>query len=182
MDDAGIIELFFSRDEAALSESERQYGALLYTVAYGLLSCRPDAEECVNDCLNEAWSRIPPERPENLRAWLCRVTRNISIDRWRREHAQKRNAGVPLALSELAECLPDPHGVQAGLEAREIGRAVDAWLRTLPAEDRRLFVRRYFFGEPLKALEAERGEKLAVRMHRLRKALRAYLEKEEIYL
>ena len=136
-----------------------------------LLGVREDAEECVNDTYMEAWNSMPEQRPERLQAWLGRVVRNLSISRWRREHRQKRYAGMDLLLSELDDCVP----------------ARDDTARTaeLSAEERTLFLRRYWNGEPLSQLAKERNVPpgaLAQRMHRLRLRLKAKLELEGITL
>ncbi len=109
MEDPQIVELYWQRDETAIAETDAEYGGFCRRIAQNLLGIREDAEECVNDVYGEAWSSMPTERPEKLRAWLGRVVRNISIDRWRQNHAQKRYAGMESLLSELDECVPAHH-------------------------------------------------------------------------
>ena len=181
MEDREIVALYWQRSERAVAETDAKYGAFCHTVALGLLSVREDAEECVNDAYQAAWESMPEEKPDKLRAWLGRVVRNLSIDRWRREHRQKRYAGIEALLSELDDCVPSASDVERTVEAAELGRAVDAWLRTLPEDDAALFLRRYWNGTPLKTLASERGvapNKLAQRMYRLRLGLKGALEKE----
>ena len=181
MEDREIVALYWARDERALTETDAKYGAFCHAVALGLLSVREDAEECVNDAYQAAWESMPEERPDKLRAWLGRVVRNLSIDRWRKNHRQKRCAGLETLLSELDDCVPSAEDVEQTVEAAELGRAVDAWLRTLPEDDAALFLRRYWNGAPLQTLAKERGvapNKLAQRMYRLRLGLRDALEKE----
>ncbi len=186
MEDREIVALYWRRDERAITETDRKYGGLCRAIAMNLLGVREDAEECVNDTWLQAWNSMPEQRPERLRAWLGRVVRNLSISRWRAAHRQKRYAGIELLLSELDECVPDPSaGPENAAEAKEIGLAVDRWLRSLDEEDRRLFLRRYWYGDALNRLAEASGEdaaRLAQRMFRLRKKLKAALEKEGIGL
>ena len=185
MDDLAIVELYHRREEQAIAESDKKYGALCRSIALRLLSLREDAEECVNDTWHAAWNRIPPERPHSLGAFLGRITRNLSVSRWRREHAQKRYDGMEILLSELEDCVPAPGTVEEALDRRQLARAISAWLDSLAEEDRRLFIRRYWYGDPVKELAAERGERangISQRLLRLRKALRTFLESEGVEL
>ncbi len=185
MEDSAIIDLYWARNEQAISETRRKYGAYCSAIARRLLGSPEDAEECVSDTWHAAWNAMPPERPGSLRAWLGRVVRNLSLARWNREHRQKRDRGVTELLSELEDCLPAPATAETALEARELGRALDAWLAGLTQADRRLFLRRYWYGLSLKDLARGTGMKpdqLAQRMFRLRRSLREALEKEGIDL
>ena len=185
MEDREIVALYWRRDERAITETDRKYGGLCRAIAMNLLSVREDAEECVNDTWLQAWNSMPEQRPERLRAWLGRVVRNLSISRWRAAHRQKRYAGIELLLSELDECVPSPDDTQRTVELNELSTLIDGWLRTLSEEDRTLFLRRYWNGEQLAALAAERNiapGSLAQRMHRLRAGLKTKLEQEGIVL
>ena len=184
MEDSQIIELYWRRDESAITETDRKYGPLLQKIAMDLLSSRPDAEECVNDTYHRAWTSIPPEFPARLRAWLGTVIRHIAINRWRGGLAQKRG-GLTQVLSELEESIPSPQTVERELESAELGAVISRWLRSLPEEDRILFVRRYWYGAALRDLAARHGipyGKLTQRMYRLRLSLKAALDKEDISL
>lgn len=185
MDDRQIIELYWSRDEQAIAETDRKYGAYCRAIAMNLLGEHRDTEECVSDAYHQAWRSIPPQRPVSLRAWLGRVVRNFSLNRWKRDRAMKRGGGMECLLGELEECVPSPQTVERRLESEQLGAVISAWLRELPREDRVLFLRRYWYGEALKELARERGEsagRLAQRMYRLRAELRRALEKEGITL
>ena len=185
MEDREIVALYWRRDERAITETDRKYGGLCRAIAMNLLGVREDAEECVNDTWLQAWNSMPEQRPERLRAWLGRVVRNLSISRWRAAHRQKRYAGIELLLSELDECVPSPDDTQRTVELNELSTLIDGWLRTLSEEDRALFLRRYWNGEQLAALAAERNAapgSLAQRMHRLRAGLKTKLEQEGIVL
>ena len=180
MEDAAIIELYWARSERAIEETRSKYGGYCYSISYNLLRSHEDAEETVSDTYHAAWNAMPPEKPQSLRAWLGRVVRNLSLKRWNREHRQKRDAGLTALLEELADCLPAPDTAEKQLEARELSRALDAWLA-----DRQLFVRRYWYGLSLQDLARERKlppARLAQKMLRLRQSLRKALEKEGIAL
>ena len=182
MDDMEIIALFEQRKEEAVAAAARKYGGYCQTIAQNLLGFE-DAEECVSDTWLAAWNRIPPARPASLRAFLGRITRTISISRFRSLHAQKRGVGLTLLLSELEDCLPDPKGVEEALETRELARLLSDWLRGLPREDRVWFLRRYWYGVTVKQLAGEAGcteNQMAQGMRKLRQALRAKLEQEGI--
>ena len=179
MDDPAIIALYFARDEDALAETALKYGAYCSRIAENLLTLPEDAEECVNDTWLAAWNAIPPTRPGSLRAFLGRITRNLSVARFRQSRAQKRYSGMEALFSELEECLPARQDTESEFERAELSRALDAWLRKLEPDDRVLFLRRYWYGDALALLAAQRGiseNRLAQRMRRLRLRLRASLE------
>lgn len=185
MEDQGILELYFRRSEQAISETAEKYGGYCGAVAANILTLPEDAEECLNDTWLAAWNDIPPSRPGCLRAYLGRLTRNLAITRYRYSHAGKRSAGMDLLLSELEDCLPAAGGVEQVLEQAELNRILRDWLDGLAAEDRKLFVRRYWYGVSVKALAAEAETKqnlMAQRLLRLRRKLKARLEQEGEYL
>ena len=180
MEDAAIIELYFSRSEDAIGETARKYGFYCWRIAHNILLRREDTEECVNDTWLAAWNAMPPERPACLRAFLGRITRNLSISRWRRERAGKRCSGAEVLLSELGECIPSGSGPETALDERLLTEAIAQWLGTLNADDRALFLRRYWYGDAVKLLASECGvgeNRMAQRMRRLRAGLRGALEK-----
>lgn len=185
MDDFAIVELFHLRDEQAIIESDRKYGSMCHSIALRLLELQEDAEECVNDTWHTAWKKMPPDRPNALGAFLGRITRNLSISRWRRNHAKKRYSGMEVLLSELEDCVPAPGTVEEDVDRLHLAQVISDWLDSLTEEDRWLFVRRYWYGDQVKELAAERGEQansLSQRLLRLRKALRIHLESEGVEL
>ena len=126
---------------------------------------------------------MPPDRPQILGSFLGRITRNLSISRWRRNHAKKRYDGMEVLLSELEDCVPTPDTVEEHLERRQLAQSISAWLDGLEDGDQRLFIRRYWYGDPVKELAAEWGQganALSQRLLRLRKGLRAFLESEGV--
>lgn len=184
MEDREIISLYNRRCEQAIMETESKYGAYCGAIASNVLEAAEDAEECVNDTWLAAWNSIPPSRPNCLRVFLGRLTRNLAITRWRYTHADKRQSGMTVLLSELEDCLPAADSVEKTLEQAELRRILIAWLDSLSAEDRRLFVRRYWYGVPVKTLAREADtlpNLMAQRLLRLRKKLKQILEQEGEY-
>ena len=175
MTDQEIINLYFARDEQAIVETHRQYGHSCMRTAMRILDSRPDAEECVNDTYLKAWNSIPPERPNVLAAFLCRITRNLAITRYRTLHRHKRNKDLELSLSELAECIP------AAEEDGTLRHLIDSFLRSADELDRRLFLGRYFHNYTVRRLAAAYGlteNAVSLRLFKMREKLRAALEKE----
>ena len=183
MTDHEILDLYFARDERAISSTALQYGAPLTRLSMRFVS-RQDAEECVSDTYLSAWNHIPPARPGHLFAWLAKVCRNLTVSRMRWDRADKRSADLVEFSEELAQCLPDER-IERERTAEEIGRAISDFLRTLPAEKRILFLRRYWFGDSLADAAERMGmteSNAKVTLYRLRGQLKEYLEKEGIAL
>ena len=181
MDDDAIVALYWARDEAAIAETDKKYGVYCRAIAQNILHSREDAEECVSDGYHHAWNAMPPQRPAQLPPFLGRIVRNLSISRWRQAHAQKRCAGMEVLLSELEDCLPAVGGVEDAAEAHALTRRLEAWLDGLEREDRALFLRRYWYGQPVQALAEIWGvtpNQMAKRLQRLRHSLRRQLQKE----
>ena len=185
MEDSAIIDLFNRRDEQAIAETAAKYAAYCGAVAGNILTLREDAEECLNDTWLAAWNDIPPSRPASLKSYLGRLTRNLAISRWRWAHAEKRYSGLELLLSELEDCVPARGGVEEQVEVQELGGFISKWLDNLNPDDRRLFVRRYWYGVRVRDLAAEarvRENSIAQRLFRLRRELRRCLEQEGVAL
>lgn len=183
MEDSQIIDLYWNRDQQAIEETADKYGGLLTRISQNILRSPRDAEECVNDTYLAAWNTIPPERPRTLGAYLGRIIRNLSISRYRANHAQKRYAGLEAMLSELEECVPGRADVEAELERRELGALLSSWLDALPREERDLFLRRYWYGEAVQDLAREAGltpNQASQRLFRLRGLLRTMLESKGV--
>ena len=181
MDDEKIIELFFARSEEALDALAQKYGRLLRGVAGNVLVDPRDTEECLNDAYLALWNKIPPEKPDPLSAYVCRVVRNLAVKRYHRNTAEKRNSAYDVALEEIEACFPSPSSVEGEMETMEAARRLNAFLEGLEQRDRILFVRRYYFSDPVKDLARRLGlspHAVSARLYRLRKALRKFLEKE----
>ena len=183
MTDEKIIEMLFERNETALGEIERKYSAFCHTVAANILTLREDREECVNDVLLALWNAIPPERPTLLGAYLCRITRNLAINRYRANHRDKRGGGqAAVAIDELNECLSDNGGTSMCDEVA-LRDAVNSFLRRLPDPARTVFVQRYWYVRAVADIAQEHGmseSHVKMILHRTRDRLRAHLNKEGI--
>ena len=180
MEDSAIVDLYWQRSERAIDESEQKYGAYCCTVAYNILSDSQDAEECVNDTWLGAWNAMPAARPARLGAFLCKITRNLSLDKLRHRTRLKRS-GVVAVLEELRECLPDRSNEAETVERKELLAAVDAFLAELPVDERVAFVGRYWLMLPLQDMARQlhcREGTLKSSLYRTRKKLRRHLEQE----
>ncbi len=185
MDDEQIIKLYFNRNEQAIAETATKYGAYCHRIALNILSLREDAEECVNDTYHAAWKQMPPAFPASLRAFIGRITRNLSISRFRANRAQKRYQEMEILLSELEDCIPAPNNVEQALDKHQLSEFISNWLDTLSMDDCTLFVRRYWHGDAVQLLAHECGctqNQMAQRMLRLRRSLKKALEEEGVIL
>ena len=184
MEDGMIIDLYWARSQQAIAESEKKYGPYCHAIARRILDREEDAEECVNDTWLRAWNTMPPQRPGILSAFFGKLTRNLSLDRWRRNKAAKRGGDqVEVALHELEDCLPDHRRPDEELEAGETAALISAFLRRQSEADRALFVRRYFHLEPLNDLADRFGMSVGQvksKLHRMRGRLKAELEREGV--
>lgn len=183
MDDSRMIELLFERNEAALAELERKYGAACYSVARNILGNDADAEECVNDSYLGVWNSIPPHRPRQLLPYVCRIVRNLAIKKYHQNTAQKRNSFYDVALDELSDCLFASDSPETDAAARQTGEYINAFLGTLDVLSRVIFVRRYWFSDSPEAIARRVGKSknfVAVRLTRTRQKLREYLKERGI--
>lgn len=182
MDDLQIIDLYWKRSESAIAETHQKYGKLCFRLAMNVLDNREDAEECVNDTYLATWNALPPNRPTHLMAFLGKLTRRISIDRWRGLSAQKRGGGqISLCLEELVDCESSAPGVEDTAVSREAAAALNALLDQLPSEERIIFVRRYFLMDSVGDIGRSFGyteDKTAAMLRRTREKLRKRLTKE----
>lgn len=183
MDDSRIIELYFARDNLAISETKNKYGKLLYSVSYNILNSREDAEECENDTYMSAWDCIPPNQPQVLSAFLSRITRNLSFKKLRHQTAQKRGGNsVALPLDELIASIPDSNNAISQLELTEI---LNAFLRALPLRERQVFICHYWYCDSIKDISRQFGftqSKVKMMLSRTRKKLLDHLEKQEVHI
>ncbi len=186
LSDEQIIDLYFAREERAIEETDKKYCEYLHTVAYSILSNEQDAEECLQDTYLKTWNTIPPERPRVFRAFLAKITRNLSLDRYERDGRQKRvPANMCVPLEEVQEFLPDGSDLARQVQAAAIGRIITEYLDG--TTDRRLyvFVSRYFFALtiPQIAKRLSCSESLVSKeLAQIKRELRILLEKEEIYV
>ncbi len=185
MNDSEIIELYWNKDHKAISASADKYGAYCFSIAYNILGSIQDAEECVNDTWFRTWKTIPPTRPENLRAFLAKITRSLSFDRYKAEKTQKRGGDeVPLVLDELSECISNELDVEGQVDVEELGKSINLFVCSLPERECNLFVRRYFFSASIKDIADQYGlaeNYVMVILSRVRKRLREHLYKEGFF-
>jgi RNA polymerase sigma-70 factor (ECF subfamily) len=185
MDDSQIIDLFFERSEQAINELSKKYGRVCKKVSQNILNNMLDAEECVNDAYLGTWNSIPPQRPNPLLTYVCRIVRNLSIKKYHANTAAKRNSYYDVALEELEDCLPSLDTADKELDARELAKIIDAFLDTLDRDNRVMFVRRYWFSDPLSEIAKMFGiteHNVSVRLSRIRAKMKKYLEEEGVSL
>ncbi len=183
MEDEKIVALYWERNENAIRETDRKYGSYCYAIAYNVLHSHEDSEECVNDTWNGAWNAMPPEKPTRLQGFLARMTRNIAIDRYRHDSAQKRSAEVESAIDEYWECIPNK---DASIEDEFVlKQAINGFLATLDLRTRVIFMRRYWYSMSVKdianCMRLSEGH-VSVILHRTRSKFKNYLTKNGVFI
>lgn len=181
MDDEQIIALFYERSERAIEELLAKYGTTAKRVAQNILNNEQDAEEVLNDASIALWNSIPPQHPQRLSAYFCRIARNAAISRYRANTAERRNGRYDAALDELAELLPAADSPEEELTAKELAAAINRFLGTIREDDRVLFVRRYWFADTVSEIAGSLGlppQYVSRRLFRTKKQLCAWLKKE----
>ncbi len=179
MEDDKIIELLWNREEQGIKELENKYGKELKRLSEHMLNVE-DAEECVSDTYIAVWNSIPPKKPHFLFAYISKICRNISLNKVEWNHASKRNAQTIELSSELEQCIPDTSNI---IDMREFGDILSAFLHTLPDEKRKMFIKRYWYGDSINELAqlfGYRNSKVKSILFRVRNELREYLEKEGV--
>ena len=180
MNDIEIIQLLESREEWAVAELEASYGAYCKSIALRMTGNQEDAAEILNDLWLRVWESVPPRKPQSLQHYLAKLTRNIALDRLRREQAEKRGGGeLPLVLEELEACIPDRATPESTLSATELGEAVERFLDTQSARARDVFLRRYYFAESVSEIAARyqmRESNVRLILSRTRARLKHYLK------
>lgn len=181
MDDKQIVELYWQRCESAIEETDKKYGRYCHYIAYHILADNEDAKEIVNDTYLKTWNTVPPNRPDPLKPYVGTISRQLSLNRYEAQHAQRRRGQVALALDELAECIPDTDsGADIG-ESVALSDALTRFLWGLPERTRILFVRRYFYMSPVAEIAADFSMKesaVTMLMLRTRRKLAHFLKKE----
>ena len=181
MEDAKIVALYWAREEAAIAESERKYGAYCYGIAQRVLANHEDTQETLDDTWLHAWNAIPPRKPPKLRPFFARLTRNLAINRWRRNTAEKRGAGMTLALEELPDLVSKGDEPQEEVERKELEETIRKFLSDCTKTQRDVFLRRYFFFESTEEIAARyamRESNVLNLLSRTRKKLKEHLRKE----
>jgi RNA polymerase sigma-70 factor (ECF subfamily) len=185
MDDNSILDLYFTRAESAISETAKKYGKYCLSIAENILGDTSDAEECVNDTYFKAWEAIPPKRPPSLRLFLGKITRNLSLNRFKGKNTQKRGGEFSVALSELEDCLPALENTEAEFDAKSAGAAISEFLNTLDQENRVMFVRRYWFGDSVKSVAVRFNAteaKVKSNLFRTRSKMKIFLDSKGVVI
>ena len=182
MEDDRIVNLYWQRDERAITETAAKYGKYLHGISYQILQNTEDADECVNDTYHDAWRSMPPHRPSVLSTFLGKITRRISIDLWRKNSAKKRGGSeIVLALDELEDCVAGTDDVEAEMEKRDLQRKLNAFLLGLPRLDRQVFMCRYWYMDSVSDIARQFAcseSKIKSMLYRTRNKLRTVLKKE----
>ena len=182
MEDTMIVDLYLNREESAIKETEKKYGARLRTLSFGIVGDRETAEECENDTYMEAWNRIPPNEPRTyLYAFLARIARHISLNCCRADKRLKRHAMICELSVELEQCIPAPDDTECRVDTMVLRELINGFLKTLTEEKRNVFLRRYWYMDSVAELSGRFSiseSKVKVMLFRCREAFRAYLEKE----
>lgn len=186
MNDSEILDLYWSRSENAIAATAEKYENYCRAISYHILGNDEDAKECVNDTWLNAWNSIPPKRPERLSAYLGKITRNLSLNRFKHYTAQKRGLGqTELVLSELSDCIASAGSVEESVEENVLAQSIEQFLYAKPRQKRSIFIRRYWYLQSIKEIADTYGmseSKLKSLLFRMRKELQIHLEKEGITL
>ena len=182
MDDKKIIDLLFERSEKVIQELSEKYGKLCHKIAQNILNNNSDAEECVNDTYLGVWNSIPPNHPESLVSYVCKIARNIACKRYNYNTASKRNSIYDVALEELEETLTSMKDVESEIESNQLTETIEQFLNTLDQKDRVIFMRRYYFSDSYAEISELTGlteKNVSVRLTRLRNKLKGYLTERD---
>ena len=186
MEDNQIVDLYWARSENAISETADKYSRYCHSIAYNILHSNEDSEECVNDTYLNAWNAMPDQRPSRLAAFLGKITRNLALKRWDWYNAEKRGSGqVMLVLEELQECIPAADHADQIVDNMVLADVFNRFLASLSQEKRIIFMRRYWYLCPVAEIAQDYSiskSKVKMSLHRTRKQLKLFLEKEGIDL
>lgn len=181
LEDSQIISLFYERSEQAIAELDRKYGAAVKKTVANILSSRQDVEECANDTYLGVWNSIPPQNPNPLISYVCKIARNLATWKYHSNTAQKRNGQYDLVLDELEECIPATNNVESDYEAKELSAAISRFLNSLSYDDRFCFLRRYWYADSVSDIATithGNSHRISVRLFRTREKLYRYLREE----
>ncbi|MCR5754315.1 MAG: sigma-70 family RNA polymerase sigma factor [Acetatifactor sp.] len=186
MDDKQIVDLYWQRNETAISETEKKYGRYCFSIAANILHNNEDARECVNDTFFGAWNAMPPHRPVILSTFLGKITRRLSLKRWRNKTADKRGGGsIAISIDELEDRIPSGKNIDDSIESAELTGIINAFLDNLPVSERRVFLRRYWYFDSIGDISSRYGfteSKVKMMLKRTRDKLLVCLQKEDIWV
>ena len=181
-----IIDLYFSRDEKAIGETAVKYGGYCFTISNNILKNNNDAQECVNDTYLRTWNSIPPTKPLKLGTFLGRITRNLSLDRYKFNRTKKREGSeFELLLTELEECVSSGLTIENEFDSNFVIQSINDWLLSQIPKNRVLFVRRYWYAESINDLASNHQiseSKVKSILFRMRKNLKIQLKREGVEL
>ncbi len=179
MDDSGIIQMYWDRNDQAIRATSDKYGHYCKAIAKNILNSEEDAEECVNDTYLNAWNAMPTHWPEQLATFLGKITRNLSFNRYKRNHTEKRGGGeITLVLDELTDCISDVDDVEQIIDRQELIKAINSFVRSLSVSKRNIFIRRYWYADSVSEIAKDNGMlqgTVSKTLERTRKQLKAYL-------
>lgn len=182
MTDEEIIQLYFNRNEIAIRETEKKYGAYCFQISNNILNNMEDSEECVNDTWLKTWEAIPPAYPKHFKLFLAKIVRNLSFNKYKAKYANKRGKGeISLVLDELEECLAGGQNVETEYIAKELQATINEFVYALPEKEGNIFIRRYFYSDSIKEISKRyqvSENNVCVILNRTRNKLRLRLEKE----
>lgn len=184
LEDKDIIRLYFERNEEAIRETKEKYGAYCFKTAENILGDFGKAEECLNSALLGVWNSVPPNDPKNLKIYFAKITRNFAVGILEKENAKKRGGALEIAAEELSEAIPSKESVEESCIAKELGEKINFFVSKLPETERKIFIRRYFFFETPEKIGEKFGfspNRVSVILHRTRKKLKKFLEKEGLF-
>lgn len=185
MEDEKIIEMFFERSEKAIQALDSKYGKMCHNLSYRIVNDRQDTEECVNDAYFAVWNAIPPAKPSPLRAYLCKIVRNISLKTYYKKGTVKQCSCYTTAIEEIEPYIAAPDTVETEIEATELTHMIERFLDTLTVENRVIFMRRYWFSDHCKEIAERVGlteKNVTVRLTRIRQKLKDYLTERKVFL
>ncbi len=186
MDDDMILDLYWERSESAINETAKKYGSYCLTIANNILQNNEDAEECVNDTYHKTWNTVPPQRPNSFRAFLGKITRNLSLNKYKEQRTKKRGGdNIAFMYSELEDCIPSSNNVEMESEANLVIDAINSCLLSMDSENRLVFVRRYWYADSIGAIATRfqmSESKVKSMLFRTRNKLKTYLENEGVIL
>lgn len=184
MEDNRIVDLYWTRNETAITETASKYGKYCYAIAYNILYDKEDADESVNDTYLGAWNAMPPHRPSILKTFLGKITRRVSLKKWRDSHRDKRGGGeVLLVLDELSECVPSNFMVEDEIIAKELAKTLNRFIAELPTTERQVFLCRYWYLDSIEQISMDfcfSTSKVKSMLYRTRAKLLSYLKKEGV--
>lgn len=179
MEDTKIVQLYWDRDSQAISETAAKYGNYCTSIALNILGNNEDAEECINDTYMNAWNSMPPHKPDILSAFLGKITRNLSFNRYKHNRAKKRGGSeISAVLDELSECVSDKNDIEQEIEYKELVKAIDSFLDTLSPEKRNIFLCRYWYTDSISEIAKQfhmKENTVSMTLHRIRARLQKYL-------